>query len=79
MYKFRDVRPSNHTDPYLTIEEDGAKSDLQIKWNSYLSISNMAPNLLLLFLNATFGHKFALAPRLILGKHFNTIVCPNMN
>ena len=68
MYKFRDIHPSNHTDPYLNKEHDDVKSDLQLKWNSYLSISNMIPNLMVLFFNATCGHKFALAPRLIIGR-----------
>ena len=40
----------------------------QLKWNSYLSISNMIPNLLVLFFNATCGHKFSLAPRLVIGQ-----------
>ena len=71
MYKFREIHPHNYTPPYLTKEHDDVKSDLQLKWNSYLSISNMIPNLLVLFFNATCGHKFSLAPRLIIGESFN--------
>ena len=67
MYKFRDVHPNNATDYYGHDSGDDVKSPLQLKWNSYLSISNMIPNLLVLFFNATCGHKFALAPRLIIG------------
>ena len=33
-------------------------SDLQLQWNSYLSISSMIPNVLFLFINAFLGHKF---------------------
>merc|ERR1711962_184064 len=69
MYKFRQLTPDNGTtDNLMEDGHDDVKSDLQLKWNSYLSISNMIPNLLVLFFNATCGHKFALAPRLIIGQ-----------
>merc|ERR1712038_52160 len=42
MFKFRDVNATSV-----------GYSSLQLKWNSYLSISNMIPNLMALFLNAT--------------------------
>ena len=70
MYKFRDVRPDNATediqDPWSPFDND-AKSPLQLKWNSYLSISNMIPTLLAVFFNANCGHKFSFAPPLIIG------------
>ena len=71
MYKFRDVRPDNstedfHGDPWAPFDND-AKSPLQLKWNSYLSISNMIPTLLAVFFNANCGHKFSFAPPLIIG------------
>jgi len=71
MYKFRQLTPDNGTTDNLIGMEDGDDnklSPLQLKWNSYLSISNMIPNLLVLFFNATCGHKFSLAPRLVIGQ-----------
>ncbi len=57
MYKFRNVSDptsgtSNTTAAVLT--------PLQIKWNSYLSIASMIPNVTVLLLNAVFGHKVIL-------------------
>ena len=41
------------------------RTELQLSFNSYLSMTNMIPNLLMLFINATLGHKFPMRPRLI--------------
>ena len=38
---------------------------LQLKWNSYLSISNMIPNVCMVMLNASFGHKFPMRSRIL--------------
>ena len=45
--------------------DEKAKTPLQLAWNSYLSISNMIPNLGMLLLNATMGHKMPMRPRLL--------------
>ena len=61
-HKFRNV--SDHTDTNILTDEK-AKTPLQLAWNSYLSISNMIPNLAMLLLNATMGHKMPMRPRLL--------------
>jgi len=70
MFKFRDVGPVNGSKVTTTVDDfkSVGYSALQLKWNSYLSMSNMIPNLMALFFNATMGHKFALAPRLAIGQ-----------
>ena len=58
MYKYRNATlPENSNSTVLT--------PLQLSWNSYLSISSMVPNVLFLFINAFFGHKFKYEPRLL--------------
>jgi hypothetical protein len=54
MYKFRNV-----SDPHSGTSNTthGVLTDLQIKWNSYLSIASMIPNVTFLLLNAAIGHK----------------------
>ena len=47
------------------VNDENALTPLQLSWNSYLSISNMIPNLGMLLLNATIGHKVPMRPRLI--------------
>ena len=59
MYKYRDVNNQTNTSQL---------SPLQLQWNSYLSMSTMIPNLLVVLMNAAVGHKFPLAPRLIIGQ-----------
>eukprot|EP00095_Tigriopus_kingsejongensis_P002892 maker-scaffold513_size150706-snap-gene-0.24 protein:Tk02892 transcript:maker-scaffold513_size150706-snap-gene-0.24-mRNA-1 annotation:"equilibrative nucleoside transporter 3" len=59
MYKYRDV--SNIT----YVMEAGALSPLQLKWNSYLSIASIIPNVIFVMLNAIIGHKFRTQPRII--------------
>jgi len=61
MHKYRDVTvPDNNTTNGTT-----GYTDLQLQWNSYLSISSMIPNVLFLFINAFLGHKFRSQPRLL--------------
>ena len=45
--------------------DENALTPLQLAWNSYLSIANMIPNLVMLLLNATIGHKIPMRPRLL--------------
>ena len=49
----------------LNDESEQKRTELQLSFNSYLSMTNMIPNLLMLFLNAAYGHKFPMRPRLI--------------
>ena len=42
-----------------------ALTPMQLKWNSYLSIANMIPNVAMVMLNAAVGHKFPMRPRLL--------------
>jgi len=61
MHKYRTVNvPDNNTTNGTT-----GYNDLQLQWNSYLSISSMIPNVLFLFINAFLGHKFRSQPRLL--------------
>ena len=72
MYKFRNVTAETMTDDdkivfpddvingTVTVEEDKASTkftELQMEWNSYLSIASMIPNVTFLLLNAVFGHR----------------------
>lgn len=61
MYKFRNVSDTNHGSANTT---DAVLTPLQKKWNSYLSIASMIPNVTFLLLNAAFGHRFRTHPRL---------------
>ena len=49
----------------LSDDPEKKRTELQLSFNSYLSMTNMIPNLLMLFINATLGHKFPMRPRLI--------------
>ena len=49
----------------LNDESEQKRTELQLSFNSYLSMTNMIPNLMMLFLNAAYGHKFPMRPRLI--------------
>ena len=66
MYKFRDT-----SENYSSVQEHNHQSspkkytELQLAWNSYLSISNMIPKLVPLSINAVFGHRMPAIPRLI--------------
>ena len=55
------------TNTYLakSVDEEEALTPLQLSWNSYMSIANMIPNLGMLLLNATLGHKLPMRPRLV--------------
>ena len=55
----------NSTGVIVSDTDEKAKTPLQLAWNSYLSISNMIPNLAMLLLNATMGHKMPMRPRLL--------------
>ena len=55
----------NSTGVIVSDTDEKAKTPLQLAWNSYLSISNMIPNLGMLLLNATMGHKMPMRPRLL--------------
>ena len=55
----------NSTAVIVSDTDEKAKTPLQLAWNSYLSISNMIPNLAMLLLNATMGHKMPMRPRLL--------------
>ena len=55
----------NATGIIVSDADEKAKTPLQLAWNSYLSISNMIPNLGMLLLNATMGHKMPMRPRLL--------------
>ena len=54
MYKFRNVSDTN----YNANTTNAVLTPLQKKWNSYLSIASMIPNVTFLLLNAAFGHRF---------------------
>lgn len=90
MYKFRnvtatDVLPPPHdylnltsTDFNSTMVTDGGGeklTDLQIAWNSYLSIASMIPNVTFLKLNAIFGHHFPTQPRLVAANVIIILMC----
>jgi len=54
--------------------DDRILNSLQLKWNSYLSIATTIPNLIMLLLNALFGHKLSLSPKLFVSL-FGIFVC----
>ena len=49
----------------LNDESEQKRTELQLSFNSYLSMTNMIPNLMMLFFNAIMGHKFPMRPRLV--------------
>ena len=49
----------------ITNVDEDALTPLQLKWNSYLSIANMIPNVGMLMLNMMLGHKIPMRPRLL--------------
>ena len=55
MYKFRNVSDTSYAWANTT---NAVLTPLQKKWNSYLSIASMIPNVTFLLLNAAFGHRF---------------------
>ena len=55
MYKFRNVSDTSYASANTT---NAVLTPLQKKWNSYLSIASMIPNVTFLLLNAAFGHRF---------------------
>ena len=59
------INGTQNIDMGQNVDEE-ALTPLQLKWNSYLSIANMIPNLGMLLLNATLGHKIPMRPRLVL-------------
>ena len=56
---------TNSTYLAKSVQEEEALTPLQLSWNSYMSIANMIPNLGMLLLNATIGHKIPMRPRLV--------------
>jgi uncharacterized membrane protein (Fun14 family) len=56
---------TNNTYLAKNVNEEEALTPLQLSWNSYMSIANMIPNLGMLLLNATIGHKIPMRPRLV--------------
>ena len=48
------------------VDKEAALTPLQLSFNSYVSIANMIPNLGMLLLNATIGHKIPMRPRLLI-------------
>lgn len=69
MYKFRDV---SNVEPYhvgnfsaVQGNETNPLSPLQLKWNSYLSIAAVIPNVIFVLLNAILGHRFRTQPRIL--------------
>lgn len=72
MYKYRDVDTISNS----TLSNDTEKmTDLQIAWNSYLSMASMIPNVAFLKLNAIFGHHFPTEPRLIFSQIVIMLMC----
>ena len=66
MYKFRDTSENSSSVQEQNHQSSPKKyTELQLAWNSYLSISNMIPNLVTLSINAVFGHRMPAIPRLI--------------
>ena len=68
MYKFRNVtlddfeEISNGTGDY---DHYDIKTNLQLYWQSYLSIALCVPNVFFFKLNAIFGHRFPPRPRIL--------------
>ena len=48
----------------MLLDTEQKRTELQLSFNSYLSMTNMIPNLMMLFVNAIIGHKFPMRPRL---------------
>ena len=56
---------STTTNSLISNVEEHKLTPLQLKWNSYLSITYMIPHLGMLLLNATLGHKMPMRPRIL--------------
>ena len=63
MYKFRNATVQDELE--LQFEFGGKKTDLQLNWQSYLSMAMCIPNIIILQLNSLFGHKIKAQPRIL--------------
>ena len=68
MYKFRNVTLGEFE--HYNFEDE--KTELQLNWQSYLSMAICIPNVIFLQLNTMFGHKFKAKPRVL------TVFCINI-
>ena len=64
MYKFRNVTLDDFEE-YSNESGDNIKTNLQLYWQSYLSIALCVPNVFFFKLNAIFGHRFPPRPRIL--------------
>ena len=55
-----------HSYPIRIVNEVEALTPIQLRWNSYLSIACMVPNLAILMLNVYHGHKISVRPKLLI-------------
>ena len=65
MRPYLDLDLTNVTMTHLDQVQEDKLTDMQLEWNSWLSIASMIPNVVTLKLNAVFGHHYAMQPRLI--------------
>ena len=63
MYKFRNATVQDELE--LQFEFGGKKTDLQLNWQSYLSMAMCIPNIIILQLNSLLGHKIKAQPRIL--------------
>ena len=65
MPPYTDLANVTLIDSFESLHEGEKLTNMQMTWNSYLAVASMIPNVLFLKLNAIFGHKFPMQPRLI--------------